>query len=294
MTPPSRAWVFTQNNPTPDDLERLSALRAGWNYIAYQLERVTTPHYQGYVVFDRPHRLGGARAALGLSAPHLEPRLGTHDQAVAYSTKADTRIDGTNPTILGQPPSGAGSRTDLTRIAEHIAAGGSERDAAARYGNAYIRYSRGIARAIAIRRLGRRQSTTPRVIIYYGDTGTGKSKLAYDTFPGAYWITTGESGKTWWANYLGQNEAVWDDFRGDIQFRVLLRMLDRYSYNVEEKGSQHPLAVTTWIFTSNHHPDDWYDYIGKGHCKPAFQRRVTELVEFETTALGVVRKIRTW
>ncbi len=291
---PSRAWCFTQNNPTPDDLRRLTELREGWNFIAYQLERVTTLHVQGYVVFNRPHRLGGARTALGLSAPHLEPRGGTHADALTYVTKADTRVADTQPTILGTAPVGAGTRSDLARVADDIATGSTERDVAARHGTTYIRYARGIARAIAIRRVGRRQSTAPRVLVYYGVSGAGKSRAAYDEFPDAYWITTGDRGKTWWAHYTGQLVAVWDDFKGELPYRVLLRMLDRYNFYVEEKGASHPLAVVTWVFTSNHHPEEWYDYLGKGHHMPALQRRITELVEFETTALGTVRKIRTW
>ncbi len=195
---------------------------------------------------------------------------------------------------MGDPPTGGGNRTDIQVVVAAIADGNTEADIQRLFPTTYLKFHSGIAKSIALRRTGRRQSTAPNVSVFFGLSGTGKSRAAYEEYPGAYWITTGEHGKTWWARYTGQSVAVWDDFKGDMPYRVLLRMLDRYAYSVEEKGSAHPLAVTTWVFTSNHHPEDWYDYVGKNHHMPALQRRITQLVEFETTALGVVRKIRMW
>jgi len=68
-------------------------------------------------------------------------------------------------------------------------------------------------------------------IVYYGPTGTGKSRKAWeeaglDAFPK-------DPRSKFWFGYKGQKNVVLDEFRGGIDISHLLRWLDRYPCNVE-------------------------------------------------------------
>lgn len=114
-----RNFVFTLNNPTGPPV-----FPAGCEY-AYQLEEgeAGTPHYQGYVVFKKMQRLSALKKLL--PEAHWENRKGSHDQALAYSTKEDTRIEAPVNTFTARTP---GCRTDLIEAAALIRTKGSWAD----------------------------------------------------------------------------------------------------------------------------------------------------------------------
>jgi len=66
-------------------------------FCVWQLERTAENnllHLQGYVEFDVALRMDAAKERLGSNAIHLEPRVGTRDQAIAYCRKPDSRVLG--------------------------------------------------------------------------------------------------------------------------------------------------------------------------------------------------------
>jgi len=84
--------MFTINNPTQDDCPSLDSwTRSAFIVFQKEVGENGTPHYQGYVEFDRPVRLGHVQRC-NVRA-HWEIRKGSHDQAVQYCTKEDTRIE---------------------------------------------------------------------------------------------------------------------------------------------------------------------------------------------------------
>lgn len=64
------------------------------------------------------------------------------------------------------------------------------------------------------------------VVVYWGTTGTGKSRRAWDeaTFD-AY---PKDPRTKFWCGYRGQAHVVLDEFRGGIDIAHMLRWLDRY------------------------------------------------------------------
>lgn len=89
----AKGYVFTLNNPNgfrphfDPDLYRT---------LVYQLERGEsgTEHLQGYLEFKSKRTLAGAKRLFGANGVHLEVRKGTRAQAIEYSRKVETRIDG--------------------------------------------------------------------------------------------------------------------------------------------------------------------------------------------------------
>lgn len=87
-------WCFTINNYAESDIRNLSDLggsleRNGIRYLVFGREVGSdngTPHLQGFIVFDRNHRLGRVKSLLG-ARTHAEIARGTKVQASDYCKK---------------------------------------------------------------------------------------------------------------------------------------------------------------------------------------------------------------
>lgn len=102
------------------------------------------------------------------------------------------------------------------------------------------------------------RTSKPFVRWYWGASGTGKTRLAYEeSDKDNRWI----SGKNlkWFDGYDAHTNVIIDDFRGDFcTFHELLRLLDRYEIRVENKGGSRQFKpVDIWI-TSCYPPDAVY------------------------------------
>lgn len=93
-------------------------------------------------------------------------------------------------------------------------------------------------------------------MVFYGPTGTGKSRRAWDEAGLQAYCKDPRS--KFWCGYQGESNVIFDEFRGGIDISHILRWLDRYPVRVEVKGSSVPLRATKYWFTSNQHPDIWY------------------------------------
>lgn len=104
----------------------------------------------------------------------------------------------------------------------------------------------------------RNRNLIRNVFWFYGETGSGKTQRAvemmYEKYGDDYWISSGEI-KNFKNGYCGEKGAILDDLRqGDIKFNDLLRMLDRYRYTVNVKGSTVEWLADDIIITSPFHP----------------------------------------
>lgn len=135
-----------------------------------------------------------------------------------------------------------------------------------RYHNAFTKYR--------LLQAGCRNWKT-KVIILYGDTGVGKSRYCREKFPAAYW----KGRDKWFDCYTAQEVVIIDDYYGWLPLDFLLRLCDRYPFDVEVKGSKTAFLAKFIVFTSNVHWTKWYDFDKLGETrKAAFGRRID--VEF--------------
>ena len=58
--------------------------------------------------------------------------------------------------------------------------------------------------------------------------------------------------------YAGEKSVLFEDFRGQLPFGMLLSLLDRYDCKVQHKGGMCELAATHIVMTSPLHPQEWY------------------------------------
>jgi Putative viral replication protein/RNA helicase len=270
-------WIFTLNNPegqlNPSTMPNV-------RFMTWQEERAPTTgthHYQGYLELKKRQKHGGVCAIIPRA--WFEPRKGTRKQAIAYVTKEDTRIRG--PWEYGAS-FGQGHRSDLNEAYTMIQAGASERQLMDHDFGMWARNYQAFIRAKRL--LLPQRNFKTKVIVLYGETGSGKSRWCQETFPNAFWKPRGQ----WWCGYEQQEAVIIDDFYGWIPYDSMLRLLDRYPLLVETKGGQEVFNSKTIILTSNIPPHQWYDYNKHVHMSfSTVDRRLDVIVEFKKVTIYV-------
>jgi len=116
------------------------------------------------------------------------------------------------------------------------------------------------------------------VAVYWGATGTGKSRRAWEE-AGLHAYPKDPRSK-FWDGYRGDENVVIDEFRGGIDIGHILRWLDRYPCIVEVKGSSTVLAAKRIWITSNIDPRQWYPELDAETTKALIRRlKITEFIK---------------
>lgn len=223
-------------------------LPKGIAYIRGQLETGNTTgfiHWQLLVTLERPGRLRALTNIFGDF--HFE--LTRSNAADEYVWKDDTAINGTR-FELGNKPRPRADKRDWESIWTSAKEGTIEtidKSVLVPYYNAITRIRKDNLKPIAIERT---------VICYWGDTGTGKSRQAWDD--AGFDAYPKDPRTKFWDGYNNHENVVMDEFRGAIDISHLLRWFDRYPVIVECKGSSQVLAAKQIWITSNLDPRQWY------------------------------------
>ena len=97
----------------------------------------------------------------------------------------------------------------------------------------------------------------PFVVWIHGKPGTGKTRMAIDIFSDSierYYFKSNGAGK-WWSGYDGENRIIIDDLRrSNYEYPYILGLLDRYPFQVEDKGSIRQFKGTFIIITCPNSP----------------------------------------
>lgn len=269
-TTKARGWCFTLNNYTEDDVTRLQQPNEAVAYICFGKEiapSTGTPHLQGYVFLCNPRGMSGVKKLIGKTA-HIAYANGTPDDNVKYCSKEGDFYE------RGERPQ-QGKRTDLVEIRDKVLKGETNLYEIAQTVSSY----QGLRMAEGLSKYVKAPAQCVKVVHwYYGPTGTGKSKLAFELAGEDYWVS-GKDGK-WYDGYWGQKVAIFDDFRGDFcPLHTLLRLTDRYPYRVEVKGGSIWFNPKTIIITSTYSPYECYSQVPESIQQ--LMRRITVLKEFQ-------------
>lgn len=124
------------------------------------------------------------------------------------------------------------------------------------------------------------------VSVFYGPTGTGKSRWLWDNLPRDkvfYLNSSRTKGDPWFDYYdpMQHEHVVLDDYYGWFRWDTFLRMLDHYPMTMETKGDKIPFrAKYIWI-TSNKPPEQWYPKLEiQGHDFATLLRRINLIWKF--------------
>lgn len=290
----SRAWCFTIFPATgriPDDSKfaAFNDLYSSCKQIRYLcVGRETCPttdrqHYQGYIYFTCVKSRTYLQSLLPWAGRfHCEAARGSPESNQRYCTKEGDYIE------HGELPR-KGNRSDLGLLAQEIISGKSIETVATEYPSEFIRYHGGIKAFHHLTHSKARNSAVPVTVHWwFGPTGVGKSRKAFETFGDSAYIKMNDK---WWDGYAGQNIVIFDDYRPNLcPFNELLRILDRYPFRVQLKGSSMELSATTFVITTTSRPEAlWHsrtdEQIGQ------LLRRISNIIQFTSSPLGTVETI---
>lgn len=249
-----RSWVFTLNNYTEVELDTLKdwiTRYCNYGIIGKEIAPTTgTPHLQGYIQRKSP----GTQSALMKIAhrAHWEVAKGNASQNEVYCSKdKDVWVHGEYK--------GQGARTDLESVKNMIMAGEESVDSlVVSHPVLYHQYGRTLNKIedLAMRRKFRTEMT--RGIWYWGPTGVGKSHLAFDGFtPETHYVYPNDNG--WWDGYTQQEIVIFNDFRGEIPYGLMLQLVDKWPMSVKRRNREPmPFTSKTVVVTSSQRPEDVY------------------------------------
>lgn len=237
-------WCFTDFTLHTD----YSALDGSYVIYGKEIcEETERLHHQGYMEFHTNRKL--ARLKKFDRTIHWSLRQGNQAQAIDYCKK-----DGEYTEVGEAKAIRPGARNDLVAVRTAINNGAGMRqicDIATSY--------QAIKMAeVYLKHVETQRNWLPNVTWFYGPTGSGKTRKAVEEAGDNYYMSS--RNLKWWEGYDAHENVIIDDFRKDFcTFHELLRILDRYPYRVEVKGSSRQLlAKNIWI-TSCFHPRDVYD-----------------------------------
>lgn len=260
----------------------------GVDYLVGQLEQAGEPdlerdqhrpHWQLYIELgvrlnrDQVARLfGWARGTY-----HLEPREGTQQQAIDYVTKEDTRVGEPFTLNVGtrHPPDAANAMETLRAAVRQGQNFRQILDNDSMFASA-VRLHNGVK--AAIRAHNRPPPTTDPidVRIYYGPTGSGKTRSVFDEFGGDNVFMKScelEKGQKWFDYYEGEKVLLFDEmYPGQYPLAWLLRVTDRYKMQLEQKHDGCWKRWHTVIITTNCHPSTLFPGARPEHWKPWLRR----------------------
>jgi len=241
-------WILTipyENWHVPSVLP----LQLNWIRGQHEIGENGYHHWQLCCAFRSKASLRVVKSLFGITA-HAE--LTKSDAASSYVWKESTRVEGSQ-FELGIKPVNPSASTDWETIWEHATCG----DLLAIPAHIRVRSYR-VLRSIAAD-YDSPQGYVRSAIVYWGPTGTGKSRRAWDE--GGLAAYCKDPRTKFWCGYKGEKNVVFDEFRGGIDVAHILRWLDRYPVRVEVKGGSRPLAAEKFWFTSNLEPSLWYPEI---------------------------------
>lgn len=254
----ARAYCWTLNNYTEEELNHAESFHDATPTCEYLLfgketgDQEGTPHLQGYVYFKNPRTIKGLKRTTLFKRAHLEVAQGTPTQNKVYCTKSgDWSEYGTLPN--------PGARNDIKQYITDIKSGLGDVELAEKHPGCFARYPRVINRLrLAMAREKEKEYKQPEVVVYWGDTGCGKTRRAYSEDPDLFSVPVPSNNTLWFDGYQDQKTILLDDFYGWIRLGHLLRILDGYPMDLPVKGSFVRKQWSKVIITSNCHPSRWY------------------------------------
>jgi len=262
-----RNVCITINNYDDDTLTAIKAYE-GIRYAIYGYEvgDSNTPHIQGYIEFTKSIRFSTLKKLIPTA--HIENRKGSSKQASDYCKK-DNKYEeyGTQAE--------QGKRTDLHEVATMLQEGSTIRQTGLTYPEQYIKYHKGIEKFKAL--LIEPRDEEPDIIVLWGLSGTGKSRQAREMVTEPY-IHHPQQG-VWFDGYEGQTSVIFEEFRGQFPYGMLLSLTDRYDCKVQFKGGMIEFCATTIIFTSPTHPCNWYPSLEGSDKIDQLLRRIKKIIK---------------
>lgn len=265
-------------------------------FYIYQWEKggnTNRPHVQGYIEFKKRLRLAQVKKAINPNdnTTHIELRMGTAEQAIAYCQKEETRMMEHPIQRWGEPrPMQQGKRNDLEfqDVLDAIRGGMTLEEIRIAFVTTYIKAGRWVQEVYADFHRNKCQAYRDiETVVYWGPTQFGKTRRVLHEYPGAYKLDM-SGDKVWFDGYDPANPdhsvLLIDDFYGEqsqVSITALLNWTHGYKLRLNVKNSFTYAAWTKVFITSNTDWKNWYPTL-TANTKAALARRLTSVIHVTT------------
>jgi len=288
-----RRWCFTLNNYTDqevNDLKDWLTSHTDYHIVHYEVGKQGTPHLQGYFRLKSTAVSSALHKKPGLKRASLFICKGTEDQNIKYCSKGGVH---TICSTSGIPQPGQGARSDLKEAAALVRDGGHKaiKKIALDKPDLIVKYGRGFKELLEVLDIGRMLDAAPEAIWYYGESGSGKSVAAYELAKAKCAELSCEQVELdsglfpFCDGYRDEEVIILNDFRQknhhgqDIQLDLMLKMVDRFPFRMNIKGSSRQLKGKVFIFTNTQHPSHFFTQGGSSEPQKQWLRRITRVVK---------------
>lgn len=269
QAPKSKHWCFTINNSTEADGELLAEAFSTMSYIVIGKEvgEDGTPHMQGYCVMNNLRRLTAMKKIMPRAHLEIKSKNSTYAECITYCKKdGDFCEQGTPPVTNSQRMKRKWEEAFLAAQEGRI----EDIPVAMRiqHYHAFKRIKQDYPQKLP-------HLVTPCGEWWWGDTETGKTRKAWETYPNLY----PKPKNKWWDGYNGEQVVLVDDvLRKDAEWihPFLMAWADCYRYPAEQKGTTVQIRPTRIIVTSNFSIEDVFAEVADVTLK-AIQRRYKQI-----------------
>lgn len=264
--------------------EEIVEALGGYDVVVAQLERggnTGFEHFQTWVEHTAPIRFSTLQKRM--PGCHLVARKAPKRKAYEYVTKKDTRVEGVDRIVIGDPEklleSRQGERTDVQKVREAILEDGMSVEEVlleVPQAGRFVGYVRELVSA-RDRKAGKSKQRDVRVTYLFGPPGSGKTSWVYETFDDVCRVTSYEHP---FDAYTGEDVLVLDEFNGQLSLELMNNLLDRYPLMLPARYYDRVAKFSQVVIVSNHAPWDVY----KGHkdvTRQAFARRLHRVIWME-------------
>jgi len=256
-----RWFIVTQWNIDCDYRELMKEGHIRWlAYGAEKCPKTGKDHHQLFMylrgnVCWGPRKLNQMGNWFGPTHCRVEPMWGSVDENDYYCSKENELV------TFGKKPD-PGFRGDLDETKECIMKGDITVDQiAVENPHMFHMYGRTMERIEDIAMRQRYRTEMTKGIWYTGPSGSNKSRTCFEGFdPDTHYVKSlDEADLKWWDGYKGQETVIFDEFRGQISFPYMLRLMDRYPLSVSRRGREPvPFMAKRLLISSIRHPRDVY------------------------------------
>lgn len=267
------------------------------DYMCGQMEEGRAPgpgnngiHWQGYLEFSADVNAWDIMQFFGWApgTVHLEPRYGTQDQAIGYTMKEETRLEGVENAWMEvgtkHAPNAAGA---WNAVQQRVLNGGNMMDFLTGDAQSFrmaIQFQAGIRNAIAEleNTEGDDALRDVKVIVYYGEPRTGKTGTIYRRHKFKDIFVRGTAAAQHYTAYRKQPVLVFNEIGSPdchVTTSDMQTALDPYPLLINAKYTQHRARWTTVYICSNIHPQMWFPK-ADATVRQSIQERIHEVWRF--------------
>lgn len=248
MSDRSRAWCFTLNNYSEEDVSVFHNLECEYIIVGKEVGESGTPHLQGYVYFANARSFASMKKLN--SRCHFEKAKGSPMDNYKYCSKEGNFYE------KGTMPS-QGKRAVHNDVRKAVADGVCMREIARMDG---VNYQTLRSAELLMRYVEKKRDFKTHVVWLYGEPGSGKTRFAFDNESNDDIHLQNASNLKFFQEYDAHPVVILDEVDSDTSYTALKALCDRHPYSVEFKGGSRQFLSKRIYITSLYSPQELFKH----------------------------------